>query len=266
MKIVTREEWGAEPPRKVSSIPLPAPELWLHHTVSLYRGPAGMRKLQLDHFARGFRDVGYPIVIDSLTLKVYEGAGIGVLAAHTKGHNRTGQAIALTGNYENREVSPELIARIAEVVAYGHEQGWWAQPQLTGGHRDVRSTLCPGDNLYKAIPAINEMAANWNKEATMDIEDAQILVTSLYERVLGRGADEAGWNYWTNLLGSGKATEAQVRWEFMFVALEELRIRDAALAEHASSGSGAPAEAVVRAAIADYHAELLQALDGVVSE
>lgn len=257
MRIVSREDWGAAPARRTSKIPTPSPEAWLHHTVGLYRGRTGMRKLQRDHFARGFRDVGYSFVIDSVDFTVYEGAGPGILGAHTRGHNSRSHGIAVTGNFENLNPSPALLARIGQLVAYGHEKGWWP-PELTGGHRDTKSTACPGSKLYPKIPVINEIATR--KDTTMETHEAEGLVHHLYEKLLAREADPAGFNYWVGLLVDGTADENAVRWAFMDVAMAEVRLAMNAVAEHASSGSSAPLDAAVRAAVADYHAQLLAAL------
>lgn len=41
----------------------------------------------------------------------------------------------------------------------GKRRGWWKTARLSGGHRDVKATACPGRYAYAAIPEINRRAA-----------------------------------------------------------------------------------------------------------
>lgn len=179
IEIVPREQWGARPARRTSRIPLPSRELWLHHTVGGYYGPSGMRRLQAFHQDdRNFRDVGYSLVVDGRSLTIYEGAGIGILGAHTKGHNSIGHGIAVTGNFNNVPVTAELVNLLAELVAHGHQRGWWPK-QLTGGHRDVKATSCPGNHLYNAIPTINRIAETKEPDMDYPTDDIKTIQTRL---------------------------------------------------------------------------------------
>lgn len=158
--IIDRRNWGARAPRRRSTIPVPTPELWLHHTAGNERGASGVRAIQDFHMdVRGWSDIAYSFIIDRVSLAVYEGRGAGVLGGHTFGRNSVSHAICVMGNFDRTSVSDALVGRIAELVAHGHEQGWWPA-MLTGGHRDVRPTACPGDNLYVRIDEINRRAVD----------------------------------------------------------------------------------------------------------
>lgn len=158
--IVSRDAWGARPARRRPTITTPTPELWLHHTAGDHSGPRGMRAIQDFHMDdRGWTDIAYSFVVDPASLAIYEGRGPGIAGGHTRGHNTISHAICVMGDFNNLRPTPELIKRIAELVAHGHDQGWWPD-QLSGGHRDVASTACPGSWLYDAIPAINALASN----------------------------------------------------------------------------------------------------------
>lgn len=157
--IIDRNGWLARPPRNRSTIPTPSAELWLHHTADDHRGPAGVRAVQAFHMDnRGWSDIAYSYLIDRDTLDVFEGRGAGVLGGHTFGRNSISHAICVMGNFDKVKPSTALLERIAELVAYGHTKGWWPA-QLTGGHRDVRATRCPGDHLYPRIPGMNARSA-----------------------------------------------------------------------------------------------------------
>lgn len=153
--IVTREEWGARPPKRRHAISIPTKELWLHHSAGNELGAAGVRQIQNFHMdGRGWSDIAYSFLVDQVSLRVFEGRGAGVAGGHTKGHNTISHAICVMGNFDNTKPTQKLIDRIAELVQYGHDRGWWPD-RLTGGHRDVSATACPGELLYNKIHTIN---------------------------------------------------------------------------------------------------------------
>jgi len=160
--IVFREEWGAAPPKN-TPIPVatPTPELWLHHSASPGSDEATVKAIQTFHQAlpptgRGWNDIAYSFLIDNDVpdIDIFEGRGGGIRPAATAGHNLVSHAICLIGNYDVASPSGEALDRIAHLVAYGYDHGWWMLG-FTGGHRDVGATKCPGDNLYPLIGAIN---------------------------------------------------------------------------------------------------------------
>lgn len=158
IEIVSRSQWGARPPKSRTTIATPTPKLFLHHSAGAHRGAAGVRQIQSFHMdTRNYADIAYSFLIDGETLTIYEGRGAGVQGGHTRGHNSTSHAVCVMGNYETTAPTNALIDRIRQLVAHGHTQGWWPA-QLTGGHRDVGSTACPGQHLYDAIPQINTPA------------------------------------------------------------------------------------------------------------
>lgn len=157
LTFVTRSQWRARNPSHVNTIPIPTPDLWLHHTGGAERGSEGMRAIQDYHMdVKGWSDIAYSFVIDPITNWVYVGRGAGIQGAHTEGHNTTSHAICIMGNFEVMKPSDDLLRTIAELINYGVEKGWWSK--FTGGHRDASgaSTACPGKYLYAAIPTIHE--------------------------------------------------------------------------------------------------------------
>ena len=158
MDIISREAWGARPPRYRSQITVPTLQLWLHHTAGNETGNAGVRAIQRDHMdGNGWADIAYSFVVDRFTLEVFEGRSAGVRGAHTAGHNGVSHGVAVMGNFEYHPVTDGLIGRLAELLNHGYAEGWWPA-QFTGGHRDTKATACPGDNLYAVIPDINARA------------------------------------------------------------------------------------------------------------
>lgn len=167
MDIVTREEWGAKPPRwGPYSMAVPTGELWLHHSAGSGSDATAVRAIQDFHQGpdRNWSDIAYSFLIDDdEDPQVFEGRGAAVVGGHTKDHNSRSHAICIIGNFSSKLPKPATIDRLVELVIHGWEQRWWSEPKITGGHRDARlndgsfpGTECPGDALYALIDQIND--------------------------------------------------------------------------------------------------------------
>lgn len=174
MKIITRAEWGARPPKTTPrKIATPTPELWLHHTASPDGGAARVRAIQNYHMdTRGWNDIAYSFLINGAGL-VFEGRGPGIAGGHTKNHNTISHAICVLGHYDQTAPTPASIAAVVELARYGHDKGWWPQ-KFTGGHRDASgaNTSCPGRYLYTKLPAINKQLLEDDMPAPKDWDAA----------------------------------------------------------------------------------------------
>lgn len=146
MKIVSRAEWGAAPPKSVNRLhPDRVSKLVLHHTTGKYNGPATVRAIQRFHQeTRNWADIGYNFLIGS-DGKVYEGRGWDRTGAHARGQNSNSIGIAYIGDgrLSVPKVARDAILRLARVT-----QDQFGEVEFVG-HRDVGSTVCPGDVLYK---------------------------------------------------------------------------------------------------------------------
>lgn len=218
MKIISRAEWGARPPKGTPTrIPTPTPELWLHHTASSGSGAAKVRQTQNFHMdSRGWSDIAYSFIID-VNGDVYEGRGAGISGGHTRGHNYVSHAICLLGNYNLTTPSAAALGSIVDLVAHGASEGWWPN-QLTGGHRDTRGSNpgdCPGDKLYPKIPEINRLVL----EDDMPLTDADIerVADAAAKKTLGTKWSESasvlqaiGRTYERTILGSENVSDAEL--------------------------------------------------------
>ena len=144
MRIISREEWGAAPPR---FIPRRTPwnksvDLWLHHTA----GPQSQTPKQIQAFhqgpSRGWSDVGYNYLID-FDGTVYEGRGREVWGAHSPGKNGE-PSVALIGDYSTTRPSDAQYRAVYELRDY-------LGVNRVRGHRENTATSCPGDAAYSAI-------------------------------------------------------------------------------------------------------------------
>lgn len=167
MKIISRQEWGAQPPKSRQYIDTPTPRLWLHHTAgALDAGGNGVwwddvRGIQDFHMrpvsegGRGWSDIAYSFLVGGG--QVFEGRGVGIAGGHTKGDNTESHAICLIGDYSWMTPKQDDLQAIAWLMGHGKTQGWWGD--LTGPHRDApgASTACCGVNLIACIPDLRRM-------------------------------------------------------------------------------------------------------------
>lgn len=165
-RIISRQEWGARHERGAGPAPLPASEVWLHHSVTIapdllppfeddYDAVRVLERIGENRFGRG---ISYTFVITPVGL-VFEGHGVDRRGAHTYGHNTVGRAICFVGNYEAHQPTEAMLDAAGWLLAHGFLAGWWTASKLHGGHRDVRATSCPGRHAYAAMGRINELAA-----------------------------------------------------------------------------------------------------------
>lgn len=164
-RIIPRAEWGAQfrngfGARRVGSL-----DKWLHHSVTVapdlvapfdddYAAVRSLERIGQQRFGGG---ISYNFPITPVGL-IFEGVGIDRIGAHTAGHNTTSVGIVLVGNYQSTPPTAQQEAAIAWLLNHGVAQGWWNFNALTGGHRDTKSTACPGDAAYARIPAIDALA------------------------------------------------------------------------------------------------------------
>lgn len=164
MEIISRATWGARHPRGFRTAPLPARELYLHHSVTAAPANdpaaerAAVRTLENIGQSRFGGGISYTFAV-APSGRVYEGHGIDRQGAHTGGRNSIARAICLIGNYDANRPPEAMIQAVADLVRHGHAQGWWPA-RLTGGHRDApgASTACPGRHAHALIAEINRRA------------------------------------------------------------------------------------------------------------
>ncbi|MEA2974224.1 MAG: peptidoglycan recognition protein [Actinomycetota bacterium] len=163
MEIITRDTWGAAPPKHtLEEISGPVSDVFLHHTVT-DSGPEDQeaelaRTVQQIAFDRGFADISYSFLVFP-TGHVFEGRGFGKVGAHTLGHNSTSYALSLVGNYEIEPMTDAQVESVRGMIAEGQRQGFIAADFTLRGHKQVDATACPGAHAFARIP---EMVGNGN--------------------------------------------------------------------------------------------------------
>ncbi|MAE71109.1 MAG: hypothetical protein CME06_11670 [Gemmatimonadetes bacterium] len=177
--IYSREQWGADPPQ-CSSDYCSVTHLGTHHTASpgAYDSQgfddcaSNVRGIQDYHmYTRGWCDIGYNHLVCKHG-KMWEGraGGDDVRAAHD-GYNCGSMGVGALGYFHtpyNDMPTFSLLDAYAELYAWKADQkgidpfgrdyyvGYAGLMDNIYGHRDVKSTACPGDLLYSELPELRQ--------------------------------------------------------------------------------------------------------------
>ncbi len=154
-RIIPRREWGARPANRIVRDKMPWKRAYLHHTVTAPGGAEVMRQVQDDHLGRGWADFAYNYGF-SVDGQIFEGRGRGV----RHGNEDAGASVTfvLLGNFEIAVPPEPMLDAVAWACADLFLAGDLEPAGLTGGHRDLEPTACPGRHAYAAIPEINRSA------------------------------------------------------------------------------------------------------------
>jgi N-acetylmuramoyl-L-alanine amidase-like protein len=189
--IVPRLGWSANerirraPPRYAPSLRLAL----VHHTAGSNsygrsQSAAIVRAIEIYHvLGNGWNDIGYNFLVDKYG-QVFEGryGGIdrNVVGAHAQGFNTGSVGVALLGTYTRAAAPPAALRSLEALLAWrldlAHVDPRSALTYLSGGnprfgagvpvflravsgHRDTGYTSCPGNALYRQLPAIARATA-----------------------------------------------------------------------------------------------------------
>ena len=157
LKVYSRAEWGALPPRGSYSRNAGIHTQVLHHTAmptpsasnTLAEDCAVMREIQRIHFANGWTDIAYHRVALP-SGRIFEGRPSWAIGAHVLNHNTGTVGISCAGNYEASAVPPALVPAAAKAAS-----GLPGSSARMVGHYQLGPTACPGKNLK---PKVGEIA------------------------------------------------------------------------------------------------------------
>jgi len=154
--IVSRAQWGAVREENRPRMPLPAKEVWLHHTVTVVTDDphADARTVQRVGISR-FGYISYSYLVHPRGT-VLEGQGLRV-GAHTKNRNSISFGVSLIGNYEERHMTAEQVESTRRLIDWLQDAGHLRRGVYpTGAHRDLAQTACCGRHAYARIPELRQ--------------------------------------------------------------------------------------------------------------
>lgn len=156
MYFVSREEWGAQPPKEAYIPMTNAKGVKVHYIGESFSDIGhslcddGMRAIQADQMSREYFDFAYSLAVCQHGY-VYDGRGKG----HRSGANGNQQlnadhyaVLAFLAKSGVTEPSTSQIIGIQDAIAYLRRAG--AGNEIKG-HRDGYNTECPGERLYTLV-------------------------------------------------------------------------------------------------------------------
>ncbi|XP_041986749.1 peptidoglycan-recognition protein LE-like isoform X2 [Aricia agestis] len=157
LRIVSRTEWLAQPVEKeLTKLTLPAPWVIIAHTAteSCYTQSQcvlRVRLIQSFHIeSRGWDDIAYNYLVGG-DGSVYYGRGWDYQGAHTKYYNKFSIGIAFVGTFNNDQPPKQQVEACKKIIKQGVQLGKISKDYKLLAHRQLMSTLSPGDKVMDII-------------------------------------------------------------------------------------------------------------------
>ena len=166
----------------------------IHHTATTNsytraQVPAILRSIQAYHVkGRGWIDIAYNVVVDKYGV-AWEGRGGGLTNAVTGGHamgvtNSRTFGLSFLGNYQVKKPSAAMLDQAERVIAwkfamhnvkvYGRTWGSAGTLAAVSGHRNEKSTSCPGKYVYSKMGQIRAKVATYKKRYYTGLSPAAV--------------------------------------------------------------------------------------------
>lgn len=164
LRIYSRQEWGAKPPTRRMTRQTSPSEAFIHYSAStgasklnsFAKQSAAVRAIQDYHQGQEWADVGYHYIVCQpyfplRRARVFRCRNTMYTPAAQAGHNTGTIAICVIADGSN-ELKRNTRYAIEQLLRYH------GSVKSVGGHRDVVSTSCPGDKIYRALPIVARAA------------------------------------------------------------------------------------------------------------
>lgn len=156
VRMGARSMWGPKFAAENYSVPM-ALGVSFHHSVtttlskhaSILDEVHEMQELEAIGHNRFGYTISYNVVIFP-SGRPYQGCPFNLRGQHTDKMNSKVRSICFAGNFEDHEPTPEALKTARDLVAEGRGK-WWVRDAYGIGHRDIKATACPGDNVYKHL-------------------------------------------------------------------------------------------------------------------
>lgn len=132
----------------------------IHHSASPDHDGLDFDEIRKYHLnVNNWQDIGYHFLMEQADgmVIVVQGRPLTMTGAHSPGMNDKAIGVCVVGNFEITEPSPTIIEALVDRVLVPQCRIWNIPAVNIHGHRDHRKTLCPGEHLYNALPAIRIM-------------------------------------------------------------------------------------------------------------
>lgn len=164
LPVIARAEWGAlrAKPALMDKTVGAYSRITVHHSAdndpvvldgSTARSFEAVRDIQRAHMNgrdTHYGDIGYHFVIDPYG-RVIEGRDLTYQGAHAKGDNNVKNVgICLIGNFDEEKPTEAALAALRRLLDDLRAKYSIAR-NMVYGHRDLRSTRCPGENLERWV-------------------------------------------------------------------------------------------------------------------
>ncbi len=159
---ISRTRWGAEAPRTAKMNAMNGVNrLTVHHEGNPepnYDNTPGevvcsLRKIQNTHFRTlNAGDIAYHFVIDRQGV-VWQGRDLRWQGAHTKGNNEHNVGVMCLGNFNIQQPTSAQVNTLQQ-LCQSLLISYQISPRSMYGHQELRSTACPGRNLFDQVRRI----------------------------------------------------------------------------------------------------------------
>ncbi len=153
LRVIARSQWTREPVGPNADPMGPIRRITLHHTGEHLSstGIADRELIQrIEHHHRrnlGWAAIGYHFLIGK-DGTIYEGRPLTYQGAHSGGDaNRNNVGVTVIGEFDRTMPGPVQLAALTALIA-DLRQRYHLPRQELYGHRDWKTTVCPGDRLY----------------------------------------------------------------------------------------------------------------------
>ena len=203
MRVWSRADWGARPPKSVTPAEPPQVYAVVHHTVTGWPdtpddAAAQCRNIQAFHQdVRGWADIGYSWLIGDGD--VFEGRGWGVAQAAQVGYNSTALSFAIIGDGSITPAPARDLEAVAQVIRSGIALGQLPHDVPIVAHRDLNpDTACCGDAIYAQLDTIRTLVYGGGP-----VTPTEQIVADMYRLWALRPGDPAGIKYWADQIDAG---------------------------------------------------------------
>lgn len=178
--LIPRSEWGAQYSNGEPGVILSEKwnDVWIHHSDTVAPSEDASREQEHVHM-RLLESIGQQRFQQGISYtalvfpsgRAYEGHSINRRGTHTYQRNDSSRAICFVGKYNINHPSDAALVTAAEIVREWSTAGH-CPAEISGGHRDVFATGCPGDHLYHQIGYMNQMIVEGTMPSAEDVAKA----------------------------------------------------------------------------------------------